>query len=152
MANSPNTTVWNRLGQLGLVAQAGALCAVLAVLWALVSPLAFSLSGVAGLWAVAVGAGATLLGGLVALLLASLCYGPAAPMYGMLVGMMARMIVPMAIGVVVQLKVEWLADAGMIFYLLVFYMATLALETTISLARIRLPFAPQKAFASPKAL
>ena len=122
MANSPNTTVWNRLGQLGLVAQAGALCAVLAVLWALVSPLAFSLSGVAGLWAVAVGAGATLLGGLVALLLASLCYGPAAPMYGMLVGMMARMIVPMAIGVVVQLKDEWLADAGMIFYLCVFYM------------------------------
>lgn len=152
MANTPSKTVWIRLGQLGLVAQAGALCAVVAVLWAAVSPLAYSLSGVAGLWAAAVGAGATLLGGLIALLLASLCRGPAAPMYGMLVGMMARMVVPMAIGVAVQLKVEWLADAGMIFYLLVFYMATLALETTISLARIRVPFASQKTFAPQKAL
>jgi hypothetical protein len=33
----------------------------------------------------------------------------------------------------------------MIFYLLVFYMATLALETALALARIRLPFTPTKA-------
>jgi hypothetical protein len=133
------------LGQLGLVAQAAALCALLAGLWCVVAPLAYSLSGVAGLWAAAVGAGATLLGGFIALLLAATCYGPAAPMYGMLLGMMARMVVPMAIGVIVQLRVELLADAGMIFYLLGFYMATLALETAILLARIRLPFAPPKA-------
>jgi hypothetical protein len=132
------------LGQLGLLAQAVALCALLALLWCLLAPLAYGLSGANGLWAAAVGAAATLSGGLVALALISLCQGPQAALASMLLGMMARMVLPLAIGVALTLKVTWLADAGMIFYLLVFYLVTLALETAITLAKVQLPLAPRK--------
>jgi len=137
MAQAANTTIWNRLGHWNLAAQGGLLCATLLLVAAILAPIAYSLAAVDGLWAVAVALAATLAGGLIALLLAALVRGPAAPMYGMLVGMMARMTVPMAIGVTLQLKVEWLADAGMIFYLLVFYLATLALETALLLGRLQ---------------
>lgn len=145
MATSQSEGVWNRLGQLGLAAQAALVCACSLLLWLAAAPLADWLSGADGLWAAAAAAAATLVGGLVALVLASLFRGPTAAMQGMLVGMLARMVLPMAIGVALHLKVRALADAGMIFYLLVFYMATLALETALALARIRLPFTPTKA-------
>ena len=57
-------------------------------------------------------------------------------MYGLALGMLARTMLPLVVGVVLTMKVAWLADAGMIFYLLVFYLASLAIETMLLVAQV----------------
>jgi hypothetical protein len=57
-------------------------------------------------------------------------------MYSILFGMLSRTLIPLVLGVLLHAKVPVLAEGGMIFYLLVFYLLTLALETALLLAQI----------------
>lgn len=57
----------------------------------------------------------------------------------------------LAVGVGLQRGVPMLADRTMILYLLVFYLATLAIETALLVAKIR-PDAGRSATALPKAV
>lgn len=136
MQDSRNTIHWNKLGRLGLLAQAAAVGAVVLVVWVMVATVAYKISGILGVLAAAAGAGACLLGAEFALAIGSLFRGPAAPVFRVMFGMMARTMVPLALGVALHLQVPWLAEAGFIFYLLFFYMATLAVETALLLAQV----------------
>ncbi len=121
---------------MSLPAQAAWASALVVGLWLLMAPVAYQISGAAGPRAAAVGAGACLLGGWLALLVAAPFPGPSGVMHRMLLGMMARTMVPLLLGVILHLKVPSLAASGMIFYLLIFYLATLVFDTALLLAQV----------------
>jgi hypothetical protein len=124
---------------------------VVAAVWILLAPLGYATAGTTGLTAAAVAAGVSLLAAQFALVVGQLFRGPAAPMYGMVAGMFARMSVALAVGAGLQRGAPVLADRTMILYLLVFYLATLAIETTLLVAKIR-PDAVRPGTALPKAV
>jgi len=64
--------------------------------------------------------------------------GPKLLVVRVLGGMLPRMGVPLMGGIVLQITVAPLAEAGVLIYLLVFYPALLALETWLSLASMGL--------------
>src|SRR6185369_3805902 len=129
MTGTASNAVWNKLGRLGLPTRAALVFGCALVLWLLLAPLAYTISGPMGLAAAAVGAGLCVFGAELALAIAACFRGPAAAMYGMMLGMLVRMTIPLILGVTLQLKSSVLAEAGMVFYLLAFYMVTLAVET-----------------------
>jgi hypothetical protein len=53
------------------------------------------------------------------------------------VGMLIRMIIPLAAVVVVYFQRGPLADAGFVYYVIVFYPVTLSVETFVTLPRRR---------------
>lgn len=121
---------------MGLAAQAGLLAAVVLVAWLLVAPLAYAFSGSAGVVAAAVGAGVCFVGGGLALSIAGLLNHSSAAMVSLALAMLARTLIPLVLGVALHRAVPLLAGAGMIFYLLVFYMVALATETALMLAKV----------------
>src|SRR5262245_21564409 len=120
MAANRSTTAWNRLAGLGLAAQAGLVAASIVVAAAIAAPVANALAGPIGVWAVAVAAGACLLGAVLALVTSALFPSPDAVMQRMALTMLSRTMIPLLLGVAVHFKSPTLADAGMIYYLLGF--------------------------------
>ena len=107
--------------------------AVVIGLSAVVGPVAGLWHGRTGLRAVAVAAGVCLLGALVALVIAHGLRAPRYALYGLLLGMAARMGIPLGCGLAFHLRGGALVDAGLLYYLLVFYPVTLGVETALSL-------------------
>jgi hypothetical protein len=136
MSGSQKRTLREQLARLGLFAQAGVVAGVVLAAWLLVAAVAFAISGSAGMIAAAVGGLVCLVGAEIALALAALFRGPAAAMYSLAVAMLARTIVSMVFGVALHLAVPMLAAAGMIFYLLIFYVVALATETVLMVAKV----------------
>lgn len=104
-------------------------------LFAALLPVAYHTSAMTGVAALGVAAAACLVPTLLALLIADLLPGPdwALPSLGM--AMFLRMGVPMGICVVVYATGGPIADAGMAYYLLVFYPVLLTVETGLMLSR-----------------
>lgn len=122
-----------RLQRGGFLLQWAVLGLAVAVAFALVGPVAWYLAGPLGLTAAAVAAGLCLVGATVALLSVHLFRGPSVAVAGVLLGMAARMVIPLGGGFVLHTHGGPLAEAGLLYYLLVFYPITLALETWLSL-------------------
>jgi len=122
-----------KLQQGGLLLQSAVLGLVVAVAYGLVAPVAGYLAGGGGLTAAAVAAAFCLGGASVALLMAHLFRGPNGALAGVLLGMAARMVIPLGGGYACHANGGPLAEAGLLYYLLVFYPITLALETWLSL-------------------
>lgn len=106
---------------------------VVLVVFALAGPVAFHIGGFTALMAAALAAGLCLIGGSVALMVSRLLAGPNLALAALLTGMTARMAIPLAFGLAVHLHGGPLAKAGLLYYLLVFYPVTLAVETLLSL-------------------
>ena len=104
-------------------------------LYAMVAPVAGFCSGSAGLWAAAAAAVLCLAGAGLALVLSHALREPKRALYGMLLSMAARMGVPLAVGLPCHLHGGVLAQGGLLYYLLVFYLVTLGVETLLSLPR-----------------
>jgi hypothetical protein len=136
MSGSRNAILWNKLAGLSLPAQAGLTSALVSGLWIVVAPVAYEISGSIGPMAAALGAGVCLFGALVGLAIGAAFPGPSGVLQRMLFAMLARTVVPLLVGVALHFKSSELATAGMIYYLLIFYMATLAIETTMLLAQV----------------
>jgi hypothetical protein len=136
MSGSRNAILWNKLAGLSLPAQAGLTSALVSGLWIVIAPVAYQISGSIGPVAAALGAGACLFGALLGLAIGAVFPGAAGVLHRMLFAMLARTVVPLMAGVALHFKSSELAAAGMIYYLLIFYMATLAIETTMLLAQI----------------
>jgi hypothetical protein len=117
----------------GVLLQLGALVLVVAVAVAVVAPVALYLSGGIGLASAAIAASLCLAGAVVALVAARLFHGSSGALAGMLLGMAARMVIPLGGGFACHVQGGPLAEAGLLYYLLVFYPITLALETWLSL-------------------
>ncbi len=125
---------WSKLGGLSRLAQAVLVSGALLVAWLFLAPLAAWLDGSAGLGAAGVGAAVCWLGAIVALLFTALLRGAGSFLPRLLMGMMARTMLPLLLGTLLHVRVGWLAAAGMIYYLLVFYMVSLTIETMLLLA------------------
>ncbi|NQT11883.1 MAG: hypothetical protein HQ582_03985 [Planctomycetes bacterium] len=122
-----------RLQRGGLLLQSAFLGLVVALAYGLVAPVAGYLAGGVGLAAAAVAAGLCLAGATVALLSVHLFRGSSGALAGVLLGMAARMVIPLGGGFALHSHGGPLAEAGLLYYLLVFYPITLALETWLSL-------------------
>ena len=107
------------------------LCGVTAIAAAVVFPIALVSSGVAGIAAAAVAMAICLGSGLLVFWLARYLSSPEAVMYQVLLGMMSRMGISLAACMVIYVRGGPLADAGLVYFLLVFYFVTLAAETAL---------------------
>jgi hypothetical protein len=109
----------------------------LLMIWAVTASIAFRLSGEWGFWAATVAAGLCLASAEAALLILALLQGPNLALYGVLIGMLVRMGVPLIAGGVIYLVNQPLASAGLLYYVLIFYLATLVVETVLILSQIQ---------------
>jgi hypothetical protein len=125
-----------RLAALSLPAQAAWASALVFGLWLVAAPTSYQISGASGPRAAATGAGVCLLGAWLALAISALFPGPSGAMHRMLFSMLARTMIPLLLGVALHLNAPSLAAAGMIFYLLIFYVATLVFDTALLLAQV----------------
>lgn len=134
----------------GLAARLGCLLLVVVVVYAIMAPAAYYFHGAAGVWAASLSTGVCLAGSIVALLAADRFSGPDHALVGVLGAMLVRMGVPLAFCVVVYVRGGQLVAAGALIYLLVVYLATLAVETWMALGQVghaagQLTDAPAKA-------
>lgn len=116
-----------------LATRAGMLVLVVLVLYALAAPVAWHLGGSTGVWAASAAAGLCFCGAVLALVIAHLFRAPQHVLYGMLLGMAPRMGIPLGFGLAYHFYGGGLAEAGLLYYLLVFYPITLGVETVLSL-------------------
>ena len=122
-----------RLRDRGLGTQTAVLTAAVLLVYALVAPVAVSLSGAAGLAAAAVAAALCLTAAVLALVVCRRFRGPDHTLQSILAGMLLRMGIPMAVGFFLQMQGGPLAEAGVMVYLVVFYPVTLFVETALLL-------------------
>ncbi len=106
--------------------------------FALLGAIGFQSAGWPGLEAAAVAAGVCLLGGVTALAASSAIRGPEAVLYSVVFGMFFRMGFPLFVGGYLHWKGGSLAQAGVLFYILVFYLLTLAVDTILIVKQIRI--------------
>jgi len=98
----------------------------------LIGPLATWMRGTAGFWS-AGAAGATCLAATVgAALIGRLLCRLSNPVSGVLAGMLLRMALPLAACMIVQSMGGFLAHAGFVYWILLFYLPVLAVETVIA--------------------
>jgi hypothetical protein len=107
--------------------------AIMAALAAVAAPFGYWFSGVVGLACVATANGVCVGVGVLALVIQARITAPHLAFAHVLVGFSLRMGIPLAVCMVVYLRKSALADAGFVFYLLVFYMAALAAGTGVML-------------------
>jgi len=119
----------------GLLACQIALAIAVALLLAPAGMAGSLISGGWGLAAAVVAAVCCWLGAASALAAAVLLADVAGGLAGLLAGMVLRMGIPLTCGLVLHLRNGALAQAGVLYYLLVFYPVTLAVEIALSLPR-----------------
>jgi len=124
------------LAGLGLVAQSAVIAGALAGSYLLVAPLAAGVSGALGLKTALLAAVACYVGAQFSLLISALIRGGATIMNRLVLGMIARAMFPMVLGAGLHLRDPELAHAGLILYVLVFYLVTLAADTVLLLAQV----------------
>jgi len=107
------------------------------VLFAVVSPIAFSVAGVHGVVVSACALAICLGGMLAALITGDWLVGERWAIVNVIVGMVMRMALPLGAFVVVQGADGSLAQGGFGYNLLVYYPALLAAETLLNVARLR---------------
>ena len=116
-----------------LAARGGMLTLVVVVLYFAMAPVAGWFHGWPGLLAAAVAGALCLVGSGIALIMSHLLRAPERVLYGMLLGMAVRMGFPLGMGLVLHMRGGVLANSGLLYYLVVFYLVTLLVETTLSL-------------------
>jgi len=131
---SPNSDLVQRIARGGFLVHSVLLYAATMALLVPVVPVAWVVSGMEGVAAAIAGAFLCFSGGLLSLVWNLAFPGPKLLVVRILGGMLPRMGVPLMGGLVLQITVEPLAEAGILIYLLVFYPALLSLETWLSLS------------------
>ena len=122
-----------QIARLGLAARCGLVTLAVAIALAIAGALAFRLHEGAGVAAAGVAAGVCLLGSIAALTVSQFLQGPEAALRRVLASMALRMFVPLAFCLVVAALGGPLAEAGCVYYVLVFYLVTLAVDTVLAL-------------------
>jgi hypothetical protein len=117
--------------------RAAVLAIAVVLVFLIVAPLIAYLGGPASLVAAAVAAGVCLAGAAFGLVADGFRRDPADVVRPLLLSMAARMGLPLACGLAVQLRGGPLAEAGFLYYLVVFYLITLAVATTQTLSERR---------------
>ena len=107
--------------------------AVLLLLYAAVAPWAYWLSGGAGLLAAGIAAAVCLLGAVAALFLSHRFRGPAHAVHALAFSMAARTGLPLILVLATSFCVGPLVRAGILYYLVVFYLVAMIIEVPLSL-------------------
>jgi len=127
-------TAWlSNLRKRGLALRAAVLGIVVLGSGATAGPVAWWLGGAAGVTAAAAAAFLCLAGAISALVAGHLFRGPRHAWNALLVGMVARSGIPLAAALAIYLRGGPLAEAGLLYYLLVFYPVALTTEIVLSL-------------------
>jgi hypothetical protein len=126
-------TIWAESAGRRLAFRGGVLGLAVAALAAVLLPVAGLMDGRAGVGAAAAAAAVCVAGAASALGISHLLRGPELALPSLLLGMAARTGLPLLLAMVIQFRGGPLADAGFLYYLLVFYPVTLSLETILSL-------------------
>ena len=116
----------------GVAAKAVVLSTAVVIAFLVASPVVVHIQGATGLAAALLSASLCLLGAVLALAVGRWF---ADPKSAVMVGMAVRMAVPLSVVLIMQLRGGPLVDAGLIYYLLVFYPVTLLVETALALPR-----------------
>ena len=124
LGNLRNRGVAIRLAVLGIVVLAA---------YGLTAPVAVRLGGSDALAAAALAGGLCLAGAASALLIADRLRGPRGALAAIRLGMILRMGVPLAVGVTIHWHGGPLAQAGLLWYLLVYYPITLVVGAILTL-------------------
>jgi hypothetical protein len=117
----------------GLSARLAVLSVVVLIAYALTAPAAVRLDGSLGLAAAAVAAGLCLLGAAAALAIADRLRRSGEILAALWLGTALRIGVPFVAGMAIHLRGGPLAQAGLLWYLLGFYLVALATGTILSL-------------------
>ena len=126
LGNLRNRGVAVRLMVLGIVVLAG---------YTLAAPVAIHLGGSVALAAAALAGGLCLAGAAAAVVIADRLRGPSGALAALWLGMALRTGVPFVVGIAVHLHGGPLAQAGLLWYLVVFYLVSLAVGTFLALPR-----------------
>ena len=126
--------VLNLLSYTSLPARCGLLAALAAAVYPLLAWYAVSRYGGDGAWAVAAAGGLCLAGGLVSLVIVTPCLNTPRAVSGVLGGMLVRLAIPIAGVIPLAIAYPRLAAAGLVGYLVVYYLVTLTFETMILVA------------------
>ena len=110
----------------GIVVRALAIGVAVLLMFALAAPAAVRWGGSDALAAAGVAAGLCLAGAVMALAVGSLLRQSQMMMASLMLGMASRMGIPLAFGLAIHLHGGPLAEAGLLYYLLMFYPVTLA--------------------------
>lgn len=131
---NPKDDLLHRVVQGGFLVQAVLLYGATVAILLPVLPIAWVISGPKGVAAATAGGFLCFSGGLMSLVWNMAFPGPKLLVVRTLGGMLPRMGVPLFGGLMLQIAVRPLAEAGILIYLLVFYPALLSIETYLSLA------------------
>jgi hypothetical protein len=121
------------LHTLGLGRRLALITAVMLLLYAAMAPIAFWYGGALGVTAAGLSASVCLVGALGALVASDHFRGPSRALYAMACSMALRSGLPLVLATALLLQKGDLFKAGGVHYLLVFYLAALAVETPLSL-------------------
>lgn len=136
MSDSRKKIIPSRLAESGLAAQSGLLGAIVAIVAVPLALVAYTISGSPGAVAAVAAGGACLLGGEAALVLCQWLAGRVDVMRALLVGMLARMTLPLILVLAMHFVAPSLTQGGLFIYVLAFYPVVLGTETIFALARL----------------
>jgi hypothetical protein len=132
-------------GRRGTAARCALLTAAVLALSVALSPLAWALGGWWGIAAAGASAATCYVGSLAALLISDLLRktsnAPAVALQSLVLGMLIRMAAPLGLALWVHSQSGVLSAAGFLYYLVVFYFATLAVDTALAVQAIPSPAA-----------
>ena len=123
----------------GSVAQAAVLGIAPLLLLVLIGPAITYWGGTIALAAAALAASLCWTGAAVALVLCNLLRGSDQMLVALFVGMIARMSIPLGFGAMIHLLGGPLAQAGILYYVLIFYPVTLLVETALIIPKSSQP-------------
>jgi hypothetical protein len=123
----------NDLRSQSIAVRATVLVVAVLLVFVVVGPFAVLFGGLVGLIASIVAAAVCLAGAMLALVIHGFLTGPESALAALVLGMATRMGLPLASGLAIHLHGGPLAEAGFLYYLVVFYPITLAVETLLSL-------------------
>ncbi len=123
--------LFSRVRDATLAVQLATLLAIVLCVFVMVAPIAVHFHGGLGIAAAAISAALCLTGAGVALVAANGARSTDHVLRAMLIGIIARMVIPFGFGAGLYFSSQPLAEAGILVYLLVFYPVTLVVETAL---------------------
>jgi hypothetical protein len=132
-----NKPTWASFRHLGLGGRAALAAALLLLLYAALAPWAYWHSGLAGLLAEGVAAATCLIGALAALFFSDRFRGPSRALQGLALAMAARTGLPLLVLVAFLFCGRSLVASGVVYYVVIFYLAALGIEVPLSLGDTR---------------
>jgi hypothetical protein len=129
--------MWRKLARLRLSRRILLLSSAVALAWLLLTPVTVLQTGAFGMTAATLAAALCLTGAIAALIFADRFRRPEQAILVLGISIIFRTAIPLAIGAVVFLQSPLLAEAGWMYYLLVFYLVTLACETVLLVAGLQ---------------